>query len=339
LQGENSRHKFYPNGFNPLSASGFTCYIKSRSEGTRQLNHEDSIRDELFTDPEEVVTFAQAYYATEFPNGERRACPTAGSLRAAAHSGNLPDEQLRAHLFECSECFRIYRGARMSHRSQAAAGRSPWRRWGAALAALARRPVPLAVAASCLVFLGAGAAALLWQARKDRPSVAVNYSRQETLPHIISPPPPQASNPGAVDALKPPASQPQRTPVTRNAQARRRKAESRNTRFTAALPVVEINLKEEDLLRGDGGDTQRVIRLSPARQRLRLRMPRGSVSGRYTVKIVDAFGKPLVTTVVNSDGKTLTAELDLRTLTANKYRLCLAREGEAPDCYLVSVNE
>jgi hypothetical protein len=303
------------------------------------LNHDDSTRDELFTDPEEVVTFAQAYYATEFPNDEHRACPTTESLRAAAHSGNLPDEQLRAHLFKCSECFRSYRSARRSHRPQAAAGRSPWRMLGAALAGLTLRPSPLAVAASCLVFLGVGAAALLWQARKDAPSVAVNYSRQETSPYAVLPPPPPAGNPEAVDALEPPVLQPESAPITQKAQARRRKAERRNPRFHASLQVVEINLKEENLLRGYGGDTQRIIRLSPARQRLRMRMPRGSMRGRYTVKIVDAFGKPLVTTAVNSDGKTLTADLDLRPLTANKYRLCLARDGEAPDCYLVSVNE
>jgi hypothetical protein len=54
---------------------------------------------------------------------------------------------------------------------------------------------------------------------------------------------------------------------------------------------------------------------------------------------VDAFGKTLVTTAANSDGKTLTTDLDLRSLAARKYRLCLARDGEAPDCYLVSVKE
>jgi hypothetical protein len=302
------------------------------------LIHEDSKRDELFTDPEEAVTFAQAYYSTEFPNDEHRACPTTESLRAAAHSRNLPDAQQRAHLFKCSECFRSYRSARRSHPPQAAAERSTWRMLGAALAGLTLRPSPLIVAASCLVFLGVGAAALLWQARKDSPSVAVNYSRPETSPRIALPPPP-ASNPEAAGAPEPPASQSERAPVTQNAQARRRKAERRNPRFHTALRVVEINLKEEDLLRGEGGDTQRVIRLSPERQRLRMRMPHGSVRGRYTVRIVDAFGKPLVTTVANSDGKTLTADLDLSSLNGTKYRLCLAREGEAPDCYMVSVNE
>jgi hypothetical protein len=68
-------------------------------------------------------------------------------------------------------------------------------------------------------------------------------------------------------------------------------------------------------------------------------MPRGSAAGRYTVKVVDAFGKPLLTTTARSGGRTLTVELDLRGLAAKLYRLCLSRDGEAPDCYLMSVGD
>lgn len=300
------------------------------------MNHEDSTREELFTDPEEVVTFAQAYYATEFPNDARRDCPSAESLRAAARAASLPDVHLRAHLFSCSDCFRSYRSARMSLRPRAATGQSSWRRLSATLAGLTLRPAPVAIAASCLALLGVGAAMLLWQGRDDTPSVAVNHSRQEERsPHAASPPP--AETPGATDAAEPSSPQPEPTPSRQDSQARRPKAERRNPR-TPPVRVVEISLKEDDLLRGGGGDKQRMIDLAPGRQRLRLRMPRGSIGGRYTVRIVDAFGKTLVEKAANSDGKTLTVNLDLRTLAANKYRLCLARDGEAPDCYLVSVN-
>lgn len=92
------------------------------------MNHEDSTREELFTDPEEVVTFAQAYYATEFPNDARRDCPPAEFLRAAARAVSLPDDQLRTHLFRCSDCFRSYRSARMSQCPRAAFGHSLWQR-------------------------------------------------------------------------------------------------------------------------------------------------------------------------------------------------------------------
>jgi hypothetical protein len=106
-----------------------------------------------------------------------------------------------------------------------------------------------------------------------------------------------------------------------------------------ALRVVYVDLIADDLSRGEypNGAGRRVIILTPERQRLRLRMPRGSAAGRYTVRVVDAFGKPLLTTAAKSSGRTLTVDLDLGGLTAKSYRLCLSRDGEAPDCYLMTV--
>lgn len=104
------------------------------------MSREASTREALFANPEEVVTFAQAYYATEFPNSERRDCPHINNaLRAVARSGKVPDANLRAHLFKCSECFRTYRSARMDHRPQSIARASWLHGLRAASCKLARR--------------------------------------------------------------------------------------------------------------------------------------------------------------------------------------------------------
>ncbi|HEY1402802.1 MAG TPA: hypothetical protein VGB05_01610, partial [Pyrinomonadaceae bacterium] len=123
------------------------------------------------------------------------------------------------------------------------------------------------------------------------------------------------------------------------ARLRRPKAATKTTRASPALPIIDIDLKEDGLLRdGDKPDRKpRVINLSRTRQQLRLRMPDGSSSGRYTVTIVDAFGKRLLTTTANSNGKTLTVALNLRSLDTKKYRLCLEHNGESPDCYLIVI--
>jgi hypothetical protein len=297
------------------------------------MNHEDGTREDLFADPEEVVTFAQAYYATEFPNDGRRDCPPPESLRAAAHSGELPGVELRAHLFNCSECFRAYRGARMNRRPQAAAGRPWWRGLGGWAEGLVSRPVPVAAVFACLV-LSAAAVVMLWRARKDPAPFAANHSPQG--PTRQAAPPPTHEVPAATAAPQPPAQEPEHARAAQSAQARRPKVGGRKQ--AAGLRVVEINLEEDSLLRGGGRSGQRVINVSPERQRIRLRLPRGSAAGRYKVSIMDAFGKPLVTTAANSDGKTLTVTLDLSSLSAKKYRLCLARDGEAPDCYLMSAD-
>ncbi len=302
------------------------------------MNHEDKSREELFIDPEEVVTFAQAYYTTEFPNDERRDCPPTETLREAARSGKPPGGQLRSHLFDCSECFRSFRSARMSHRTQVLPARPRLALLGAALANIRSPWAPVAVGASCLVFLGL-IAVVLWHSRTDSRDVAVNYLPPGSPPTT---PPTGLTDNGAASDVKEPvpsSSRPDRQALKISPSAI--KGAAKNPRPRPSLPVVYVDLKEDNLLRGDdeASSTRRVITLSPERQRLRLRMPRGSAAGRYTVKVVDAFGKSLLTTAAKSSGRTLTVELDLRGLTAKSYRLCLSRDGEAPDCYLMSVGD
>jgi hypothetical protein len=129
--------------------------------------------------------------------------------------------------------------------------------------------------------------------------------------------------------------------MTLNAQPPRAKRSARLIRAAPSLPVIRINLQEENLLRDadEAGGEPRLINLAPRRQRLRLQLPEGSAGGRYAVRVVDAFGKPIITTSAQSDGRTLTVDLDLRRVTAKRYRLCVARGGEAPDCYMVSIND
>lgn len=301
------------------------------------MNHEDRSREELFTDPEEIVTFAQAYYATEFPNDGRRHCPPAETLREAAHSASPPNEPLRSHLFSCSECFRSYRSARMSRRARARFVVPRWGRLRETLADFKSPLVPVAVGACCLAFVGLITAALLWRAPADSPTVAANYSRQESQPATS----PEVIRTRSADVPEPNPSSPTPAAPTLKVSPRAARAATRNPRTRPPLRIVEIDLKADDLLRGDGetGSGRRVITLSPERQRLRLRMPRGSAAGRYTVRVVDAYGKPLLTAAAKSSGRTLTVELDLSGLSSKVYRLCVAREGEAPDCYLMSVGE
>jgi hypothetical protein len=181
-------------------------------------------------------------------------------------------------------------------------------------------------------------AVLLRYGHTDSPAVAVNYS-----PHGISP----ASQPAAVDTgaasgepeLSPRG--PEQGHPSSKVPPLATKSAPKRSHTQPPLQVVDIDLKEDDLLRGDNeaGPGRRVITLSPKRQRLRLRMPHGSAAGRYTVKVVDAYGKPLLTAGAKSSGKTLNVELDLSRLAAKLYRLCLSRADEAPDCYLMSVSD
>jgi hypothetical protein len=60
---------------------------------------------------EELVTIAQRYYATHFSNPQRHGCTPPGEITKVVSMGRAPDQALREHLFNCSECFDEYRQA------------------------------------------------------------------------------------------------------------------------------------------------------------------------------------------------------------------------------------
>lgn len=304
------------------------------------MNHESNNREDLFAEPEEVVPFAQAYYATEFPNHERQGCPAPESLRGIARSNTLPDSELRAHLFECSECFCTYRSVRMAGRQTTATRESWLTGFSVAFSRLTTGNALRTAVVLCFVLFGVTAGLLVWRSGTDAPSVALNNPPREISSPIGTRSIPPEASPGGTPATTPspqpalPLASPQKAQPARSRVSRKR------ARAALAPQIIEVNLAEDQYLRAEGAvGKQRLINLSRERQRLRLHMPRGSGRGRYTVTVVDVFGKPLITTTANSDGRTLTLQLDLRGLDKKKYRLCLARGEEAPDCFLIDVSE
>jgi hypothetical protein len=305
-----------------------------------QTSREGRDSGELFADPTEVVSFAQAFYATEFPNTERRGCPASGALRESAHSEDLPGPELREHLFGCSECFLAYRGARLS-RVVRPTTREPWReRFEGVLARLTLRPALTAAGLACLIIIAGVLAAVVWRAGKA-PESAVNLpsvrpvSETPAQPtgdiHIPAPPAPEV-----------PAAATREEGATANGRSAARPRRQRRARVAgqmAALRVIEISLNDATLLRGTegAGEGRRVISLPPERQLLRLRLPAGNGRGRYTVAVIDAFGKVLTSATARSDGKTLTVELDLRSWPEKRCRLSVSRAGEAPDFYVLNI--
>ncbi|HZI19285.1 MAG TPA: hypothetical protein VEY09_11885 [Pyrinomonadaceae bacterium] len=324
-----------------------------------QTGRAESADRELFADPDEVVSFAQAFYATEFPNTERRGCPSAAAVREAANSGTLPGPELREHLFGCSECFLAYRGARLNRAAQAAAPES-WRdRIGGVVARLILRPSPAAAGLACLVFIAGALAVLAWRASKVpgavdelaavRPSAEMPVSempaphaRDSEAPAGLGSEAPAAPVPQTPDAGVPESAtvEAQREAATARPAARPRRSRRAHDAGQAPSPrLVEISLNDASLLRGAGeaAKARRTITLPAERQLLRLRLPAGSRGGRYTVAVVDAFGKVLTSASSRSDGRTLTVELDLTSWPEKRCRLSVSRAGEAPDFYVLDI--
>src|SRR5215471_9293220 len=78
-------------------------------------------------DAEELASLARRYYAARFPNPQRLGCPPPGDIFKIVGNRQAPDEALREHLFECSECFGEYRQALAQ--SKLAPEKAEWTKW------------------------------------------------------------------------------------------------------------------------------------------------------------------------------------------------------------------
>jgi hypothetical protein len=120
-------------------------------------------------------------------------------------------------------------------------------------------------------------------------------------------------------------------------------AAKRITTAPEAVTTVHIDLAEYVAMRGvtdSGGSGKKVITLAPARTRLKLRLPEGSLAGSYTLSLIDEFEQPLVTApVISRDGEPLITTLDLRRISTKNCRLKLQRREEFPDYFEVTIAE
>lgn len=249
--------------------------------------------------PDRLRELASEYFAEDFPNPDRRACPAPARLQSLAQTGGLPADELRAHLFGCSTCFTAYREAR-ALRPVAA----PPRTWRDHLATtFAWRP-GLAWAGAAVLLLG-----IIWLTRAPR------RNAPSSAPILIAQ---QSPEPTATPA-------PTLAPVTGP------------TAPVALAKAVDLNdyLALRDVAAATG---ERTIQLAPVLTRLQLRLPEGSLPGVYSISLVGDSDKPILPPQnVSRHRDTLTVTLNLRRLAAKKLRLRIQGGGEAPDFYPLQI--
>jgi hypothetical protein len=119
------------------------------------------------------------------------------------------------------------------------------------------------------------------------------------------------------------------------------KHSGRRLRPSPVIFEIRIDLREDVMRDAEAGqnDDDKFIELPPRRTSLLIDLPDNSRKGFYEIKIVNPFGKPVISGNGSSrDGKTLKVSLDLRGLAEAKYRLCVSRLGEAPNCYQIMIS-
>jgi hypothetical protein len=274
------------------------------------------------TDPDKLILVARKNYATNFPNERRIDCPAPGVIQSA-RVDRMPREEIRAHLFRCSECFNEYRAAMRDHYRQTAVNLavSDWR----SKTRFTRRPstwlLSMLAGATAVIMLVTGV--FVWrglrtespQSSQTRPQRSQEALADKPLtPGIPAQP---AEQPPANDRLKP--------------------------RLIGSLSI-NLDLSRRYAL-GDnkrGGSAREPgakIKLPPRRAILKLRLRQGSEAGFYQISIVDPNSNPLVKTRARSnDGRSLEAVLDLRRASQMAHRLRVER-GDDLNEYLIEIAE
>jgi len=103
--------------------------------------------------------------------------------------------------------------------------------------------------------------------------------------------------------------------------------------------VAQVDLRDYLPQRGNGaGEEPPPLQMEQKPTVFRITLPEGSPAGTYSVSILDAFGKQVKSrTSYSADGRRLEAMLNLNNLQTRKYRLCVSRSNEPPNCYRIVI--
>jgi hypothetical protein len=309
----------------------------------------NNIRD---LDAEELASLARGYYAARFPNPERLGCPPAGEIINVVMSRQAPDEVLREHLFECSECFGEYRQALAQ--SRPAPDEAAWRKrlaliFASKRSATALTPSILILSSLFLIFIGIlilrnivpKAGQIASSTPSDARAGGTGESTPNPAPVAIATIPKPIGNGRAIAGswklLGIPAPGIEIIDVDLdNYKVFRR---SQTERLTPASEeqsergAAQLSGEPDEALPGE-----KVISLPATRASLVLRLPETGVPGKYTVSLITAFGHPLMSnSAFSPDGAKLQVTLDLRRVSQKRYRLRLWRNGDAPAFYDVII--
>jgi hypothetical protein len=303
---------------------------------------ENEIKD---LDAEELTSLARRYYTTRFPNPQRLDCPPPGEIIKVVGRRRVPDQVLREHLFECSECFGEYRQALAQCRP--APDEVTWRKRLASIGAL-----KLSAAALTLLVLSTPfffdrlirrqPAPEAGQTASSTPSGGAGGSapNQTATPLVAA----NSEESRAMDMARKSSSilrtgRPRAETIDvdlDNYQVFRR---SMRDGLTAANEKPSVREGAKTPGEPDGEPPgEKLISLPATHANLVLRLPETGAPGKYNVSLIDAFGRPLLSnSASSSDGVKLRMTLDLRRIPRKKYRLRVWRKGEAPAFYDVNI--
>jgi len=301
-------------------------------------------------DVEELASLARRYYAARFPNPKRLGCPLPGEINKVIRGRQAPDEALREHLFECSECFGEYR------QSLAQRGPAPdevaWRKWLISVITSKRSALTLASVILVLSSFFLYRLVLLKPAYEagektrsapsdDRAGGGGEAAASQVAAVAIATVPKSTGNSRAIagawksSGASAPGAETLDVDLDNYQVFRRSQREGLTTASEGASGTggAKSSVGPDEATSGE-----KVISLPATRASLVLQLPETGAPGKYNVSLINAFGRSLLSnTAFSPDGAKLQVTLDLRRVPPKKYRLRLWRNGEAPAFYDVVI--
>lgn len=298
--------------------------------------------DEVIT--EQIIEYARGYHASDFPNPNRKACPPEDVLIQTIESGNLPDENLRLHLLNCSPCFQDFRAIRSEKSAYLSAPtKTRLDKEKRAWTNVFRQPL---IAFTALVLLAVSLASALFFALRGQPQseyTARTPARSDTQPNIESK---NQSENKAVETLDEfnrsfqlPETKTKSEKFTKQKSEINKAKTSPKTnpsREYLAKNFVNLDLTKAAVTRSSGKQ-EIIFPLKADSVNLNVKLPVNSPAGVYKISLLDEFGKPVIESQIKqANGKNLQVKFDLRNK-SGRARLCIAPKGEVPDCLAVKI--
>lgn len=306
---------------------------------------------------ENFMAAAEKFYSNEKTISDRHLCFTEESIYKMVNSGILPNEDIRKHLFECSECFGKYRSA-LKNKSADTSRRRLWDR----IFDLQAIKFVAAGAAACIIF--ALIILSFWRlglnqngdlAKVDKPvnsnkafekSANDVQNSESQLPDEVSETANNTkdkkfelqnrarSSKGSMPAINSRRSDKNNSPSKIETNSR-----SNIARKTETLLILDENRvlrnRENDSENQSGRST---IELPARRLNLSVKLPRDYPSGQYSVRVTDAFGNVLRERQSAVKNSTLTLkDFDLTGIDKSANKICLKAGNEIPDCFDIKI--
>jgi hypothetical protein len=289
---------------------------------------------------ETVTTSARKYFGEDFPNSTRVDCPSTDSIRNLISEKKLPSEDLRTHLFSCSECFNDYRVLLEQSKSIQVPNKG----------FLKFDLAPLFVGAIAIILLCLGIGFWVLTTRFNSTDLARMSDPQ--LEKDVTPIVPVIENTNLSSKVAIENSKKTNTEsvVNRTKTSDNVTSGSKNNAVTSikddtSVPLSEKNKSEIDLtkqgiLRSTANeDVQKPIHLQSEEIQLRVKLPENSPRGKYEIYVVDEFGNALTAKKsIQVSKPIISVQLDLRKIVGDKKRLCIGLTGEVPDCVLINID-